>query len=65
MRQCCHNVLCYQIVDKIRTVYRGIVMKEKSTVGSPFFGAFPSDRNSKATEYVNVHFCTNRFTIRD
>ena len=31
-------------------------MKEKPTVGSPFFGAFPSDRNHEATKDVSVHF---------
>jgi hypothetical protein len=29
---------------------------EKPTVGSPFFMAFPSDRNPAATKDVNVHF---------
>jgi hypothetical protein len=31
-------------------------MKEKSSVDSPYFGAFPSDRIPKATKVVNVHF---------
>jgi len=31
-------------------------VKEKPTVGSPFFGAFPSDRNHEATKDVSVHF---------
>jgi hypothetical protein len=33
-----------------------IVVKEKSTGGSPFFGAFPSDGIRKATKDVIVHF---------
>jgi hypothetical protein len=32
-----------------------MVMKEKHTVGSAFFGAFPSGRIPKATKDVNVH----------
>jgi hypothetical protein len=28
---------------------------ENPTVGSPFFGAFPSDRLPKATKGVDVH----------
>ena len=31
-------------------------MKEKSAVGSPFFGAFPSDCIPKATKDVNAYF---------
>ena len=31
-------------------------MKEKPTVGSPFFGAFPSDGIPKLMNDVNVHF---------
>ena len=31
-------------------------MKEKPTVGSPFFRAFPSDFIPKAMKEVNVHF---------
>jgi len=31
-------------------------LTEKPTVGSPFLGAFPSDRIRKATEDVSVHF---------
>ena len=33
-----------------------IVLKEKATVGSPFFGAFPSDRIPKATKDVSLYF---------
>ena len=34
-------------------------MKEKPTVGPPFFWAFPSDRIPKRTKNVNVHFFIN------
>ena len=38
-------------------------MKEKSTVGFPFFGEFSSDCIVKATKYVNRHFFIQNFTI--
>jgi len=38
-----------------------IVVKEKPTVGYPFFWAFPSDRILKATKGVNVHFFIHNF----
>ena len=41
-----------------------IVVKEKLTVGSPLFGAFPSDRNPKATKDVTVHFFTHSSNSR-
>jgi len=31
-------------------------MKEKPTVDSPFFGAFPSDLSPKAIKDISVHF---------
>jgi hypothetical protein len=46
-------------------VFWNIVVKEKPTVGSPFFGAFPSDRIPKAIKDVNVHFLIHSFTFRD
>jgi len=36
-------------------------MKEKPTVGYPFFWAFPSDRIPKATKGVNIHFFIHNF----
>jgi hypothetical protein len=33
-----------------------IVVKEKPTAGSPFFGAFPSARIPNTTKDVSVHF---------
>ena len=52
---CCHTVLCQEIIDQIRSVGWSIVMKEKSTVGSLFYGAFPSDRIPNAKD-ANLHF---------
>jgi len=42
MFQCYHVVLCLEIRDQNRPVCWSIVVKEKPTVGPPFFGAFPS-----------------------
>ena len=42
-----------------------IVVKWKLTVGYPFFGAFPSDRITKATMDVKVHFFIHNFTFRN
>jgi hypothetical protein len=39
-------------------------MKEKLTIGSPFFGAFLSDRINKATKNVDVHNFIHSFTLR-
>jgi hypothetical protein len=36
-----------------------IAVTDKPTVGSPFLGAFPSDRNPKATKNVSVQFFIN------
>jgi len=49
-----HLVLFSEILNHNRPVCCSIVPKEKQIVGSPFFGAFPSDRNPKATKDVNV-----------
>jgi hypothetical protein len=40
-------------------------VKEKPTVGSPFFRAFPSDRSHKAIKDVSVHLFIHSFTFRD
>ena len=45
------NPLCQN-----RPVCWSIVVKEKPVVGSPFSGAFPSDRNPKATKDDSVPF---------
>ena len=39
----------------------GIVVKEKPTVGSQFFGAFLSDSIAKASKDANVHFFIHNF----
>jgi len=64
MLQCCYIVLCYEILDQNRPVCRSIVVNEKLTVGSPYFGAFPSDRIPKPTKDVNVHFPIHSFTFQ-
>ena len=56
MLQCCDIVLCYEILDQNRPVCWSIVVKGKPNFGSTIFGAFPSDRFTKTTEDVNVHF---------
>jgi hypothetical protein len=40
-----------------------IVVKEKPTVGSPFFGTFHSDLIPKALKDVNVCFFIHTFTV--
>jgi hypothetical protein len=40
-------------------------VKEKPTVGSIFFGAFPSRRICKVTKDVGVHFFIHRFAFRN
>jgi len=52
MLQCCQIVLCYEILDQNRPVRWSIIVKEKPTADSPFFGAFPSDHIPKATKDV-------------
>ena len=61
MLQCCHIVHCLEILDPYRPV-SVLVVKEKPTVGSPYFGAFPSSGISRATKDVNVHFFIHSFT---
>ena len=54
------------IFDQNRPVCWSIVVKEKPTDGSPFFGAFPSDRIAKVTKDVSVHFfthCNNSYEL--
>jgi hypothetical protein len=45
-----------KILDHNRPVCWSIVVKEKPTVDSAFFGAFPSDRIPKEAKDVRVHF---------
>jgi hypothetical protein len=44
MLHCCHTVLSKEILNRKRQVCWSIVMKEKPTDGSSFFGVLPSDR---------------------
>jgi hypothetical protein len=51
-----HWSLILKILGQNQSVCWNIVVKEKPTDGSPFFGFFPSDRSPKATKDINVHF---------
>jgi hypothetical protein len=53
---CCHVVLCYAILHQNQPVCWSIVWKKKSTVDSPFFGTFHSDRIPKATNGFDIQF---------
>jgi hypothetical protein len=55
MLQCCHIVLCQEILDQNWPVCWSIVIKELPTVDAPFFEAFPSDHVPKAMKDVSVH----------
>ena len=46
-----------------RPVCWSIVVKEKPIVGSPFLGAFPSDRVPKCKKDVNIRFFILRYYI--
>jgi hypothetical protein len=46
-------------------VFWSIVVKEKQTLGSPFFGAFCFDRIHKAKKDANVHLFIHSFTFRN
>ena len=46
---------CEKFFKKNWPVCWSNIVKEKPTLGSPFFAAFPSDRIPKATKDVNVH----------
>jgi hypothetical protein len=37
---------------------------EKPTVGFPFFGEFPSDRNSKGTKDAKIYLFIDSFILR-
>ena len=65
MLQCCHIVLCYEILNRKIPVCWSIDVKEKPAVCSPFFGAFPSDRVPKVTKDVTVLSFIYSLTFRD
>jgi hypothetical protein len=46
----------YKILYENRPVCWSIVVKEKPTVGSPFFRTFPSDRIPMTTNHVNARY---------
>ena len=64
MLKCCHIVFFKEILDQNQLVVWCIVMKEKQTVGSPFFGAFCSDRVPKAKNNASVHLFIHSFNFR-
>jgi hypothetical protein len=51
------------VLDENRPVCWSIVVKKKPTVDSQFFGAFLSDRTSKAKKDVNAYFLLVAVTI--
>jgi len=55
MLQCRRTVLCF----KKNPWPKPSGVKKRLTVGSPFFGTFPSDHIPRATKDVNVHFFTH------
>jgi hypothetical protein len=42
------------MIDQNGPVCRSIVLKEKATAGSQFFGAFPSDHIPNVTKEIKV-----------
>jgi len=60
MLQCCHIVFAKKSLTKNLPLCWSIVVKEKPTVGSPFFGEFPSTRIPKATKDINVRLFPSR-----
>ena len=63
MFHCCYIVLCSEILDQNRPVWWSIVVNDKPTVGTPFFGPFPSDGIPKLTMDVHIHFFIHSSTI--
>jgi len=64
MFQCCHIVLSSDILYPNRPVCWSIVLEEKSTAGSPFFGMLPSDSIPRTTKDVNAHFFIHSIICR-
>jgi hypothetical protein len=52
---CCTIVISFVAMKSLNKTSR--VLKDKPTIGSPIFMAFPCDRIPKVTEDVYVHFC--------
>jgi hypothetical protein len=61
VRRECGKLQCFRIVVAVKSLNKNwpvcwsIVVKEKPTVGSQFFGAFLSDSIPKGTKDVKVH----------
>jgi hypothetical protein len=64
MLLCCYIVPYWEILDQNRPVCWSIVVKEKPTVGSPYFGAYSSDRIPEATKNVNGTFLYSQFYLQ-
>jgi len=64
MFQCCHIVLCQEILEQNRPVCWSIVVKEKPAPGPPFYRAFPFEIIPKLTKDVNVNFFVNSSKAR-
>jgi hypothetical protein len=54
MLQCCHIVLYQEMFYQNRPVCWSIVVMNKTTICSPFFGAIPTDRMHNATKEIHV-----------
>jgi hypothetical protein len=61
MLQCFHIDICSEIIEQNGPVCCSIVVMEKPTVGFPVFGAFASDRITKAVKNVSVQFFIQTF----
>jgi hypothetical protein len=59
------HYICREILDKNRVVCWSIVVKQKQTVGSPFFGVFYSDCIPKAKKDANIPLFIHSFTFRN
>ena len=56
MLQCCNKCsFAKKFLTKTDWCAGACFVKEKRTIGSPFFGVFPSDHISKAMKYANIH----------
>ena len=65
MLQCCHIVLCSEILDQNRLVCWSIVVIKEPTLRSPLFWTFLSDHIPKATEDDSAHLFIHNFTFRN
>ena len=63
MFQCCHIVLWWEILYQDWPVRWSIVVKEKPTVGSPFFEALRSGRIPKVTMHIGANLWDRNFPL--